>query len=143
MNRQMADSYSTARQEFDEGVAQAGEWIVLANSLPHGSPGQINTEQDALNAIEKMSLLNTQYGFVDEDIAVLAVKSTLERDPKGTVAKTADNIYNIMRFDPKYRWVRYNLITANCGWYRGRHAFRPGLGMKGYFFIHYRKGETY
>ena len=114
MNRQMADSYSTARQEFDEGVAQAGEWIVLANSLPHGSPGQINTEQDALNAIEKMSLLNTQYGFVDEDISVLAVKSTLERDSKGTIAKTADNIYNIMRFDPKYRWIRYNLITANA-----------------------------
>ena len=64
--------------------------------------------------IDKLSLLNVKYGLTSEDIAVLAVQSVLERDSKGNIAKTADNIYNIMRFDPKYRYIRYNLITANA-----------------------------
>ena len=25
-------------------------------------------------------------------------------------------------------------VSANCGWYRGRNAFRPDCGMKGLFF---------
>lgn len=110
----MADNYNAVKADFDMGLAQAGEWMRLACDLPRGSPGQISTEQDALAKIEELSTLNVRYGFCGEDIAVLAVQSVLEKDAKGNIAKTADNIYRIMCYDPKYRFIRYNLITANA-----------------------------
>jgi len=110
----MADSYNEAKTQFDAYVSAAGNCMMLSNALPRGSPRQIEAEHDTQSMIEQLSVLNTRYGFVAGDIIPIVVQTTLAEDGKGKVMQTADNILKIMRFDPKYRWIRYNLMTDNA-----------------------------
>lgn len=110
----MEETYSSALARFETGIETAGKWMELAAALPQGSPGQKATEKDAMDKLEEMSILNREYGFVDADIVVLAVRSILQKTVKGSVANTADNILRIFRYDPKYRYIRYNLVTDSA-----------------------------
>lgn len=110
----MADSYNEAKTQFDGYLSSAGNCMNMAQTLPRGSPAQVEAERDAQRFITNLSTLNTRYGFIDGEIVPLIVRTTLTKDGKGKVLATADNILKVMRLDPKYRWIRYNLVTDNA-----------------------------
>lgn len=109
----MAD-YNTARRDFDDFLTSAGNCMALVQSLPRGSPEWEQANADSTEFANKLRTMNNRWGFFDFDVEILVVQSALEKDPKGNVAKTTDNIFRIMQYDPKYRFIRYNLITNNA-----------------------------
>ena len=110
----VVENLSATRRDFDDYVAMASRCMELSSSLPRGSPRQIEAERDAQQFVTSLSEMNARYGFITGDVIPLIVQSMLAKDEKGNVLKTADNILRIMRTDPKYRWIRYNLITDNA-----------------------------
>lgn len=109
----MAD-YNTARRDFDDYLSSAGNCMALVQTLPRGSPEWERVNEDTKRFITMLRDMNQQWGFFDNNVEILVIQSSLEKDAKGNVAKTTDNIYRIMQFDPKYRWIRYNLVTNNA-----------------------------
>lgn len=109
----MAD-YNTAKRDFDDYLSSAGNCMALVQSLPRGSPQQTKAECDAQSFIALLTDMNVQYGFYDGNVEVLIVQATLEKDGKGNVLKTAENIHRIMTYDPKYKLIRYNMVTDNA-----------------------------
>lgn len=107
----MSDKYNEAKTQFYDYVSIAGNCMSLAMSLPPGLPAQIQAEQDAQKFVGELSKLNLRYGFVEGAIVPIVVRSMLAKDSRERVMPTTDNFLKVMQFDPKYKYIRYNLMT--------------------------------
>lgn len=110
----MSDKYNEAKADFFDYVSAAGRCMELAQNLPRGLPDQVAAERDSQTFVTRLSEMNRQYGFVDKDIIPIIVGAMLVKDSKEKILQTADNFLKIMRFDPKYKYIRYNLMTDNA-----------------------------
>ena len=117
----MAD-YNTAKRNFDDYLESASNCMAIVQSEPRGSPEWTTAQQDMGRFLTQLRDMNSKYGFYDMAVEILVVQAGLEKDAKGNVLKTTDNIYRIMQYDPMYRFIRYNLITANAEVQRERNG---------------------